>query len=330
MRIEASTVNLTASHESSRSYELESESGIGFRQVFRQFASEPAATGETPLQERVQRLLQSLIAAILAAMDGQSCREKSAAQLPAASDALPADAPPQREMFWHVRIRETRCESESSTVCAAGKVRTADGREIAFASQLVMQRDYRSDTVLEEAGNVVLHDPLVLNFDGAACELSDARFDFDLDSDGQAESLPGLGANSCFLVFDHNGNGRADDGSELFGARSGDGFADLAAFDEDGNGWLDETDSAFSQLSLWHGERYASLADAGVGALYLTAVDAPFSLKNADNDLLGQIRSAGVYLMENGTVGSMQQVDLAVSAAATGAQQPEQGQQLAA
>ncbi len=330
MRIEASTVNLTASHESSRSYELESESEIGFRQVFQDFASAPVAAGETPLQERVQRLLQSLIAAILAAMDGQSCREKSAAPLPKTSDALPAEASPQQEMFWHVRISETRCESESSTVCAAGKVRTADGREIGFATRLAMQRDYRSDTVLEEAGNVVLHDPLVLNFDGAACELSDARFDFDLDCDGQAESLPGLGANSCFLVFDRNGNGRADDGSELFGARSGDGFADLAAFDEDGNGWLDEADSAFSQLSLWHGERYATLAGAGVGALYLTAVDAPFSVKNADNDLLGQIRSAGVYLMENGTAGTLQQLDLAVSAPVAGTQQPEQGEKLAA
>lgn len=335
MKIETAAVNLTASHESSRSYEIEYETEIGFQQVFRQFAAAPASTAQTRLQARVERLLESLLATMLAAMDGQSCREKSAAPLPAASDpiddAASATTPTAtRSLVWHTRLSEIRCESESTTVCASGTVKTADGREIDFTSQVAMQRDYRSEKVLEESGNVVLHDPLVLNFDGAACELTDARFNFDLDCDGRAESLPGLGAASGFLVFDRNGNGRADDGSELFGARSGDGFAELAALDGDGNGWLDEGDTAFGQLRLWRGAGFGSLAEAGVGALYLSAVDAPFSLKTADNDLLGQIRSAGVYLMENGRAGSLQQVDLAVSAPVTGPQQPEQGQQLAA
>jgi hypothetical protein len=38
-------------------------------------------------------------------------------------------------------------------------------------------------------------------------------------------------------------------GAELFGARSGDGFAELAALDGDGNGWIDEGDAAWQ---AWH------------------------------------------------------------------------------
>jgi hypothetical protein len=72
------------------------------------------------------------------------------------------------------------------------------------------------------------------------------------------------------------------------------------------------------------------LSEQGVGALYTSAVDAPFSLKNPRNELLGQIRAAGVYLMENGPVGIMQQVDLATSALPPGQQEPDERQQLSA
>lgn len=43
------------------------------------------------------------------------------------------------------------------------------------------------------------------------------------------------------LSLDQNGNGEIDNGTELFGTKSGDGFADLARYDLDYNGWIDET-----------------------------------------------------------------------------------------
>jgi hypothetical protein len=39
-------------------------------------------------------------------------------------------------------------------------------------------------------------------------------------------------------------------------------------------------------------------------------VDTPFSLKNNENELQGQVRATGLFLFENGGVGSMQQLDL--------------------
>ena len=37
---------------------------------------------------------------------------------------------------------------------------------------------------------------------------------------------------------------------KLFGTSSGDGFKDLAEYDEDGNGWIDENDSIFNRLKV--------------------------------------------------------------------------------
>jgi len=324
MKIETSAVTLTATHEASYEREVEVTSESGFRRLF-EIMAQPEADAAGELRERVRKLLDALVEAIIAAMDGRQCRQEDAATSPlsaAEESARPEKGRPQREFSWNNTIRQRVVESEATRTCASGTVRTCDGRELAFDLSLDMSRYYEKTSVQEESGSVVLRDPLVLNFSGQACELSEARFSFDIDTDGKLEWLPELGAGSCFLVFDRNGNGRADDGSELFGTSSGNGFADLAGFDADGNGWIDEGDAAYDKLAVWSGERFESLAVAGVGALYTGAVDAPFSIKSSGNELLGQIRAAGVYLKESGEAGWMQQVDLAASALPA---EPEKG-----
>ena len=64
-------------------------------------------------------------------------------------------------------------------------------------------------------------------------EVSDQTFYFDLDADGKEEEISVLNG-SGYLALDKNGDGTINDGSELFGTRNGDGFADLAQYDEDG------------------------------------------------------------------------------------------------
>ena len=58
---------------------------------------------------------------------------------------------------------------------------------------------------------------------------------------------------TIFLALDLNGDGRINNGSELFGALSGNGFADLAQYDSDANGWIDENDEIFQRLKVWSG-----------------------------------------------------------------------------
>lgn len=328
MKIQESTVQLSASHEASRSQTLEVASTQSFRRIFNELA-----VGENDEQtnavQRVQQLLQSLIETIMAAMDGKKCEANFAAcqGLPAAG--VPAARQP--EISWQRSSKETICESEKTTVCGNGQVTTTDGKKIEFNYSLAMARDYVSEKTREESGSIRLSDPLMLSFNGRACELSQDCIAFDLNADGTPEQIPGIGAGSAFLVFDRNGNGKADDGSELFGVASGNGFADLALLDSDKNGWIDEADAAFSQLAVWFGDNsFKSLQQQGVGALYTAAVDAPFSLKTSSNELLGQIRAAGLYLSEAGEVGQMQQVDLVVSALPAGQKHPAEGQELAA
>jgi hypothetical protein len=244
------------------------------------------------------------------------------------AEDLRADAPPQRadaraaeqRVGWGLSYErsETRYEAQHTQVQVEGVVKTSDGREIAFALSLAMRREYlQTSSVSLRAGDALLKDPLVIHFDGPAGELSDLRFDFDLDADGQLDNIGFVGAGSGFLVLDTNGNGAVDNGRELFGALSGDGFADLAALDEDGNGWIDDNDSAFDQLQVWQKDaqgqdRLRSLREANVGALYLGRVASPFSVRDAQNQTLAEVRSTGVYLREDGGAGALQQIDLAV------------------
>lgn len=326
MKIQESTVQLAASHEASRSQTQEITTVQGFRQLFDSLAA-PRSDEAAAARQRVVELLQSLVDAILAAIGGKKSEEKLAAgsSLPVADPASGSG----QEMSWQRTVTQGLVESERTTVCGNGKVRTCDGREIDFEFSLALSRDYASQSSASESGTARLRDPLILSFDGSSAELTEKRLAFDLDADGKLEEMPGLGAASGFLVFDRNGNGRADDGSELFGVASGNGFADLGLLDGDHNGWIDENDPAYQQLAVWSGDRFATLKERGVGALYTSAVDAPFSLKTGGNELLGQIRAAGIYLSEAGEVGQLQQVDLAVSALPEREQHPAERQQLA-
>lgn len=212
----------------------------------------------------------------------------------------------------------TYTEHEQTTFAAQGVVKTADGQQISFEVGFAMERNYTESINIQfRAGDARLKDPLVLDFGGPAAALSNTRFEFDLDADGELDQTPMLRGGSGFLAIDRNDNGRIDDGRELFGPATGAGFTELAALDQDGNGWIDEADAAYTQLRVWQPSTdgpgsIQTLAQAGVGALYLGHTATPFELRGASNETLGVVRSSGVYLRENGSVGTLSQVDLSV------------------
>ena len=213
----------------------------------------------------------------------------------------------------HYHLEETYSEYESLSFSAQGMVRTVDGAEISFDVQLNMSREFVSKKTLDIREGVALVDPLVINYDGPAAQFTESTFEFDLNGDGEVEQIPQLKVGSGFLALDLNGDGMINDGSELFGPSTGDGFGELAAYDSDGNGWIDEADEVFHQLRLWNGDsQQMTLAQANVGAIYLGNTAAQFSLKDSANQLQGQCRTAGVFLKEDGGAGVVQQVDLAV------------------
>lgn len=210
---------------------------------------------------------------------------------------------------------ESTTETEQTSFQANGVIRTTDGKEIKFDLSFTMQRNYHDETnVSLRAGDAHKIDPIVINFAGTAAQLSDQRFAFDLNADGSKENIHFVQGGG-FLALDRNGDGKINNGSELFGPTSGDGFAELKALDSDGNGWIDENDPAYQKLQVWTkddkgADKYASLKAANVGALYLGHVDTPFDVKDGQNNLQAQVRSTGVWLSEDDKAGSVQQIDL--------------------
>jgi hypothetical protein len=210
---------------------------------------------------------------------------------------------------------ESHFESESTSFTAQGKVLTADGKEINFSTQLTMSREFSSQADEIIRMGAALKDPLVINFNGTAAELTQTQFQFDLNSDGTNEHIAFVAPGSGFLALDKNGDNMINNGSELFGPATGNGFNELAAYDSDGNNWIDENDTVYGRLRIWAKDsagkdQLFTLSQKGVGALFLGNVATPFSIKNGENELAGQIRSTGVFLQENGTAGTLQQIDL--------------------
>jgi len=222
--------------------------------------------------------------------------------------------------------------SETLTLVSEGEIVTDDGRSISFRLELELDHHYTELT--SEQLNVRsqdLVDPLVISLDGRAPSLSSSTFSFDINSDGQNDNLSQLASGAGFLAIDHNQDGIINNGQELFGTQSGNAYADLAVYDDNHDGWIDESDAVFSQLLVWQpGMRDSeeggliSLKDAAVGAISLQAIETPFAITDEHNNTLGMIQRSGVYLKESGEAGLIQQIDLVIQASQSDSHSPEQ------
>jgi hypothetical protein len=231
------------------------------------------------------------------------------------SAAQQAAAPQRAGWGVEITVEQVHRETETTGFRATGRVVTADGRSIAFDYQVEMHRDLTQTSTAEiAAGDAVKKvDPIALNLTGGPIALGSDRSAFDINSDGSPEQVALPAPGTYFLALDGNDNGTIDNGSELFGPATGNGFTELKKLDTDGNGWLDEGDASYTSLKLWSGPDggLRSLADAGVGALYVgRSAPTQFDLRNAANETLGQVVSSSVYLGESGNPGALQQVDL--------------------
>lgn len=209
-------------------------------------------------------------------------------------------------------------ETETTSFQTTGTAITADGRKLSFHISVEMSRSFTK--MAEEQidyGQPRLCDPLVINLNTNVASVSDQKFFFDIDADGKEEEISRLNKDSGYLTLDKNGDGTVNDGSELFGTSSGNGFKDLLSYDEDGNGWIDEADSIFQKLKIWTMDengvsQLLDLKTSGVGAIYLGYEDTQFSLNNVENKTNAVIQKTGLFLYENGMSGTVQQMDLAV------------------
>lgn len=271
---------------------------------------QPAVSMTDQFKEELEKM-RRMMDDILAAFYGRLTGDDSGAPRTTRVNQVFAAAP----VSFERTTMQFHAEHEETHFSAQGLVKTADGREIDFTLGMSMERTFIEGSGFIETGEgYAFIDPLVIQADVTAPKLSGAEFSFDLDMDGEAEQIRQPFKGSGFLSLDRNGDGIINDGSELFGPSSGDGFSELAAYDLDGNNWIDENDDIFDELTFWEsdgagGMQLKRIKDAGIGAIYLAAVDTPFGVTDENNRLMAQVKKSSIALDEDGGVRSIHEMD---------------------
>ncbi len=222
-------------------------------------------------------------------------------------------------LIWSINYQKQEYYEEKAQMSfsALGAVKTEDGRTIDFNLNLNMSRSFSSvATTSFTAGNAPI-DPLVVNYNGSTAELTQQKYSFDLDNDGNNENISFVKNGSGFLVFDKNLDGTINNGGEMFGPSTGSGFLELKSYDVDGNNWIDENDPIYNQLQIWTkdeqgNDKLFAIGQVGIGAIYLGGISSDYELKDSANTLHGAIRKTSIFLREDATAGTIQHIDLSV------------------
>jgi hypothetical protein len=109
-------------------------------------------------------------------------------------------------------------------------------------------------------------DPLVLDMDLGGVSLAalgTSNTYFDLNNDGFAERVGWASPREGLLALDVNRNGRIDNGGELFGTATQNGFEVLARYDDNRDGRIDTADSLWTNLLVWRDADRDGVSDAG-------------------------------------------------------------------
>ena len=172
-----------------------------------------------------------------------------------------------------------------------------------------------------------LHDPLTLDLDGDGIETLASNGHkgalFDHDKDGIRTATGWVSKDDGLLVYDRNGDGVVNDGSELFGdntllkngERAANGYQALADLDDNGDGKVDAADNAFAHLRVWRDRNQdgisqegelLTLEEAKVKALNLTHKNGNRDLGNGNT-----LAEEGTYTDSDGNEKQMGDLNLA-------------------
>jgi len=157
-------------------------------------------------------------------------------------------------------------------------------------------------------------DPIAFDLDNNSVNTSIAQqVNFDIDADGQLDTINRLAGDDAFLALDRNGDGIINNGAELFGDQHGaaNGFDELAKFDDNQDGVINTLDNVFSQLRLFTAgsDETLSLAEASIRSINLDYQNTDVALNTYD-----RISQLSTYEREDGTTGTTADVQLGLRA----------------
>ncbi|MEO1784197.1 hypothetical protein V4762_03865 [Thermodesulfobium sp. 4217-1] len=213
---------------------------------------------------------------------------------------------------------ESLHEVESLNFSASGTLTTAAGQEIPINLNLNLGREFfQENSTSISAGDAKNVDPLVINFQNNTIAFSDKTYSFDLNSNGKPVQISFPTNGSGFLALDKNNNGVINNGSELFGPNTGNGFNELSAYDSDHNGFIDEGDPVYNKLTILTkdfsgSDQMHSLKDMNIGAISLQNTATIYNFKDSNNVSQAALKRTGFYVSNDFSAGSVMEVDLKI------------------
>ena len=195
------------------------------------------------------------------------------------------------------RMADMECSIALTKTDQRNQINMASGDETARQQQIQQSLDARplfasaeaamksgdfdaADKAFSEASRTVAS-PLLLDLDGKngieTTSVDDPNAKrFDHKGDGYAEKSGWVGKNDGILFLDKNGNGKIDNGNEVFGdntkSKNGgnaeQGFAALSELDNNGDGKVNAQDKDFAKLKVEKGDgTQLTMEQAGVKSL---------------------------------------------------------------
>ena len=152
-------------------------------------------------------------------------------------------------------------------------------------------------------------DPIILDLGDEGIHLS-ASANFDINADGQIETIAWTSGEDGILAVDLDGSGMIEDGREIFTPDFGDGghasaMAALRSLDSNGDGQISIDDESYDDFIIWvdansdgisQAEEMTRLSEQKITSINLTA--------DAVNDQIDgqQVFAEGHFTLENGDV----------------------------
>ena len=211
---------------------------------------------------------------------------------------------------WHSREQSLAYQVQGSFNINDNEI--ALNYEYSIASE---QTSYSKLTMSAEA----LKDPIIVQYGNQGLGEIEGQTEFNINQDNTLDNLPIFSGDVGYLVFDKNNNQKADDGTELFGPETGQGFVELAQLDSNKNGFIDDEDEHFEQLYIWQPsndngitEQWLTLKEAEIQAISLSAINTPFDFYDDQEEIQAQLRQSSFAISESGQGRGVHQVDVRI------------------